>query len=253
MDPKIRFSNRVDNYIKYRPSYPKEAVEFIISEFNITKESCIADIGSGTGIFTRLLSDYPGIIYAVEPNPEMRLAGESFLNGCSSFVSVDGSAESTELENNSVDLITVAQAFHWFDLEKAKREFIRILKYEGNVLLIWNRRKSDTDFLIDYDSILKRYANDYNEVNHKNIDDTVLKDFFNNGFHKKKFANTQKFDYQSLLGRLFSSSYSPVPGDENYPVITSKLEELLMKYNKAGFVDFNYETEMIWGQLKSSW
>ncbi len=248
-DTHNRFSKRVESYIKYRPSYPKDAVDFIVKEFGVTKKSVIADIGSGTGIFTKLLADYPETIYAVEPNLEMRLACESSLCDSQAFISIDGSAESTKLESNSVNLITVAQAFHWFDLEKAKREFIRILKSEGKVLLIWNRRKSDTDFLVEYDSILKKYANDYNEVNHKNIDDIVLKDFFNNGFQKKKFTNSQNFDYQSLLGRLLSSSYSPLPGDEKYQIIEFKLEELFNEHNRDGLVDFNYETEIIWGQL----
>jgi len=143
----------------------------------------------------------------------------------------------------------VAQAFHWFDINKTKIEFKRILKTNGKVLLVWNNRLANTDFLIEYEAILKKYANDYNEVNHRNITMETLESFFSNGISKKTFHNVQKFDFESLMGRLLSSSYAPMPGEINYLIIKSKLEELFNIHNKKGFVDFNYETALYWGSM----
>ena len=250
MNSKTRFSNRVENYKKYRPSYPPQAIDFIVKRFNIDHNTIIADIGSGTGIFTQLLANYTSLIFAVEPNNEMRVAAESILKHMKSFRSINGSSESTNLQNNSIDLITVAQAFHWFDIEKSKIEFKRILKPGGFVALVWNNRLSDTKFLMGYDEILKKYANDYNEVNHRHVTVDVLKSFFlHETVQKKSFQNCQKFNFESLMGRLLSSSYAPMPGEKNYLMIRLKLEELFKAYNKDGLIDFNYETEVYWGQL----
>jgi SAM-dependent methyltransferase len=250
MDPTKRFSNRVDDYIKYRPSYPPEAIRFIIDQFHVNRQSSIADIGSGTGILTRLLSEYPKAIYAVEPNTEMRSAAEFLFKDCGPCVSVNGSAESTGLQDHSINLVTAAQAFHWFDPVKTKIEFKRILKPDGNIVLIWNTRKTDTPFLIEYEKLLKTYAVDYTEVDHRRITDKILKSFFIEGaFDKKTFDNVQKFDYRGLKGRLNSSSYCPLPGETNYLILESKLEELFNAFNHDGFIDFNYDTELYWGKL----
>lgn len=242
MNSKTRFSNRVEHYIKYRPTYPVEAISFILSQFNIHHDTVIADIGSGTGILTQLLANYTSTIFAVEPNNEMRNAAELLLNDNKSFKSINGSSESTTLNDNSIDLITVAQAFHWFDLDKTKIEFKRILKPNGIVMLIWNNRLINTEFLIKYDFVLKKYANDYNEVNHQNITIDTLKTFFANGMvNQKSFPNTQRLDLNGLKGRLLSSSYAPIPGDYNYPIITSELEKLFGTYNRDGLERFTNE------------
>ncbi len=138
-DPKKRFSSRVENYIKYRPSYPIEIIDFLKEKNILTENTIIADIGSGTGILTRMFLDNNNQVYGVEPNKDMREAAEKLLQGFTNFTSLEGSAESTGIEENCVDLITAGQAFHWFDVEQAKREFKRILKPNGNIALIWNR------------------------------------------------------------------------------------------------------------------
>ncbi len=250
MDPKQRFSGRVENYIRYRPSYPAKAVDFIIQKFGITGASVIADIGSGTGIFTELLLNHAGKIYAVEPNPDMRKAAESLLCGYPAFVSVNGSSEATTLDSGSIDLITSAQSFHWFDREKSKIEFKRILKPEGKVLLLWNTRKTNTPILVEYEKLLKDHANDYKEIHHKNINDAAFKKFFHRGeFQKVVFEYSQSFEYQGLLGRVLSSSYCPLPGEEGYPLITTRLEEIFRKFNTDGHIEFNYDTEIYWGTV----
>jgi SAM-dependent methyltransferase len=251
MDPKTRFSDRVENYITYRPSYPSEAIKFIVSEFHINSNSIIADIGSGTGILTRLLAKYPSILYAVEPNDEMRHAAEVLLQDEKSVISINGSSESTNLGNNSIDVITAAQAFHWFDIHKTKTEFKRILTENGKVVLLWNRRQTNTEFLVGYDSLLKKYAAEYNEINHRNISIDTLRPFFSDGtVGKKTFHNVQTFDLDGVMGRLLSASYAPLPGDNNYQTITTQLNKLFAIHNINGFVDFNYETELYWGSME---
>ncbi len=250
MDPKTRFSDRVESYVKYRPSYPSEVIDFIIGHFEVDRDTVIADIGSGTGIFSRLLAGHVSVIYGVEPNPKMRDAAESGLNDIPSFRSVDGSAESTNLHSHSVDLITAAQAFHWFDRDKARIEFGRILKPGGKVLIIWNTRVMSSDFAIRFDSLLKEYGKDYKEVDHRNITIDVLRTFFLNGVvEKKTFPHVQRLDHESLMGRLRSVSYFPLPGEKNHDILMSLIEDLFKEKNENGCVDFDYVTDLYWGSL----
>src|SRR5271154_1515768 len=127
-DPTARFSSRVEKYVRYRPSYPKEVVALLGKQCGLTAESVIADVASGTGIFTRLLLENGNRVFGVEPNAEMRRAGEEYLAAFPRFTSVAGTAEATTLPDHSVDIVTAAQAAHWFDRAKARREFVRILK-----------------------------------------------------------------------------------------------------------------------------
>ncbi len=213
-DPTQRFSARVENYVKYRPHYPRAVLETLKDACQLTSASVIADIGSGTGILTELFLQNGNPVYAVEPNREMREAGEQFLQGFAHFHSINGRAEATTLADRSVDFVTAGQAFHWFDRESAKAEFIRILKPGGWVALVWNDRESSTrPFLIAYESLLKQYATDYEAMTHKNISADDLADFFAPAeLRLQTFPNTQEFDIEGLRGRLLSSSYSPLPG-----------------------------------------
>jgi len=146
-----RFSSRVEDYVRYRPGYPREVITLLTTECGLTAESVVADIASGTGIFTRLLVENGNRVFGVEPNREMRAAGEQFLKAYGQFTSVAGSAEATTLAAQSVDMITAAQAAHWFERAKARGEFVRILKPGGWLVLLWNERKTDgTPFLRDY-------------------------------------------------------------------------------------------------------
>lgn len=251
MNSKTRFSNRVENYIKYRPSYPDSAINYIYESIGLGKNEIVADIGSGTGIFSRFLLRNGNTVYAVEPNKEMREAAERELSHNKNFISIQGSAEETMLEDNSIDTITSAQAFHWFNREKAKSEFKRILKPVHKVILIWNNRLTNADdFSIKYEELLKTYANDYQEVRHENIGGKELNYFFYDGkYSEKSFPNHQFFDYNGLLGRLLSSSYAPLPGEINYHQCITSLKNIYSKYNQGGFVKFNYDTVLYWGKI----
>src|SRR4029453_17979120 len=120
-----RFSSRVEDYIKYRPSYPPALLDTLVTQCRLTPTAEVADIGSGTGLLSELFLRNGNRVYGVEPNREMREAGERLLSAYPSFVSVDGRAEATMLDDASVDFVTAGQAFHWFDPPHARREFMR--------------------------------------------------------------------------------------------------------------------------------
>lgn len=248
MDSKSRFSNRVENYIKYRPGYPKVAIDFLLKKLGLNIQSKIAEIGSGTGIFTKQIINSVGKIYAVEPNKELREAAEKSLNQFNNFISVNASAENTLLPDHSVDYIISAQAFHWFDRTYAKKEFNRILKNNGIVILIWNNRLFNTDFLKQYEILLKQYANDYNDVNHLLITEKELSEFYNQ-FQKITFPNKQSFDHDGLIGRLLSASYVPLQGEKNHDILFKEIEKIYRLYSKDEMIDFNYVTELYWGTI----
>lgn len=250
-DSTQRFSNRVQNYIKYRPSYPPQVVELLRAECGLSLPTVVADIGSGTGIFSRLLLEEGCTVYGVEPNAPMRQAAEELLADNANFISVDAPAEKTTLPDKSVNLITCAQAFHWFDRALCKEEFKRILQPDGCIVLLWNERLVDTTlFLRGYEQLLLDFATDYEQVNHTNIDDAVLKDFFApQEFQKRTFANQQWFDYAGLEGRLLSSSYAPGPEHPNCAPMIAALRALFEMHQNKGKVSFDYETNIYWAKL----
>ncbi len=246
IDPKIRFSSRVENYIKYRPSYPLEIIDFLKEKNILAEDTVIADIGSGTGILTRVILDNGNQVYGVEPNKDMREAAEKILQGFTNFTSLEGSAESTGLEENCIDLITAGQAFHWFDVEEAKREFKRILKPNGNVALIWNNRgKAGKDFNSSYENFILKYGTDYREVK-KNEGNVDL--FFN--YQKETFYNFQELNFTSFKGRVLSSSYIPLADNPIFPKMILELEDLFNKHQRNGIIRIEYDTEIYLGKLE---
>lgn len=251
MNNKERFSDRVDSYVKYRPSYPVEAIDYMYGTIGMKPASTIADIGAGTGIMSELLLARGSTVIAVEPNMEMRLAAEARLSGNAQFRVQSSPAEETGLQDQSVDYIVCAQSFHWFDQRLAKEEFKRILKPEGKAVLIWNSRLTEgTPFLVKYDELLHTYGTDYNEVKHTNITSDMLRSFFKNGeLHEAEFPNRQIFDYEGLSGRLQSSSYSPPQGHPNYEPMMNELRKLFDSYQQEGQVYFEYTTQIFWGEV----
>lgn len=249
-DPTKRFSSRVGNYARYRPGYPKEILELLKTECGLTRESVVADIGSGTGKLTELFLANGNAVFGVEPNREMREAGERLLAGSSKFTSVAATAEETTLHDASVDFIAAGQAFHWFDRKRCRVEFARILKRGGWVVLVWNDRKTEaTPFLEEYEKLLKDYATDYSKVDHKNIDDEVVREFFGYAPGKKTFPSSQEFDYDGLEGRLLSSSYAPEQGQAKHTEMIRDLEKLFEMRQEDGRVQFVYDTVVYYGRL----
>lgn len=249
--PTLRFTNRVANYVKYRPGYPEEVLEYLKDNAGLTADSIIADIGSGTGIFTRLLLDKGYTVYAVEPNDAMRKSSEEQLFSYDNFHAVNGTAEATTLEAHSVDFIVCAQAFHWFDQMLTKTEFKRILKPKGQVALIWNNRQVEYDeFAVAYEVLLLQQSSDYAEVNHRNLGDVDFTNFFKNGkYQVGKYENIQVFDEDGLVGRAFSSSYIPPKDTEAGQAFLADLQALFEQYQVDGTVDFVYQTEIYLGKV----
>lgn len=220
MDTKsiTRFGNRVDDYVKYRPGYPEEIVDFLQSKYNFVSGDVIADIGSGTGISSIRFLDKGYRVIGIEPNKEMREKSVELLDENPNFSAVNGTSENTTLADESVDAIVVGQAFHWFNREQTKVEFSRILKPRGVVVLIWNERLTASDFEKEYDELIIKHGRDYVQVDHRNIDLAKIAEFFSPAtVLQETFKNIQMFNFQGLEGRLLSSSYMPAKNDEGYP------------------------------------
>src|SRR5215469_4584814 len=208
VEPTERFSSRVEHYVRFRPSYPREVMRVLRDECALTPESVVADIACGTGLFTRLLLENGNQVFGLEPNNNMRQAAERFLAACPRFVSVAGTAEATTLPDHSVDLITSAQAGHWFDREHARAEFLRILKPDSFLSLIWNdRRVRDSEFDGAYEELVVEYGLDYEEVQERGKRSDGAAFFTPAHCELRVLPNYQDLDYAGLEGRLLSSSY----------------------------------------------
>lgn len=251
-DPTARFSTRVRNYVRYRPGYPEAVIDLLRDEFGLRAATVVADVGSGTGILTERFIANGNTVYAIEPNLEMRAAAEQLLGRHATFRSVDGRAEATTLEHDSVDLVTAGQAFHWFDREAARREFRRILRPPGRVALLWNERDTTaTPFLRAYEELLVRRARDYAEVDHRRMDAGILGAFFGHGGYREAvFPNRQEFDFEGLRGRLLSSSYVPEAGEPGHEEMLASLLDIFERHEAGGRVAFEYHTRVYLGLIE---
>jgi len=246
-----RFSDRVSNYVKYRPGYPLVVFDYLQRQCHLTASSIIADIGSGTGIFTKPLLNREYIVNAVEPNEPMRLEAERQLDNYPNFHSINGTAENTNLPDKGSDLVVCAQAFHWFNNVETKAEFKRILKPEGHVALIWNNRDIEADdFAVAYDRLLKQQSGDYEQVNHQNLSEADFVNFYRDGkYQLVKFPNVQVFNLEQLTGRAFSSSYLPAQDSDASKELSLLLRGLFNQYQVDGTVLFRYNTEVYLGRV----
>ncbi len=250
-DPTLRFSNRVENYVNYRPDYPPAVLAVLRDICGFTPESVVADIGSGTGIFSEMLLKNGNPVFGVEPNDGMRAAAERLLAGYPRFRSVNGTAEATTLPNGSIAFITAAQAFHWFNRERTRPEFVRILQPGGWIVLVWNVRRLDsTPFLRAYENLLETYGTDYAEVRDKHPDLRQVQNFVGAGtVTLTTLEHRQPFDFDGLTGRLLSSSYVPEPGHSNHAPMLERLAFLFREYQNAGIVSFDYDTQVYTARL----
>jgi ubiquinone/menaquinone biosynthesis C-methylase UbiE len=250
-DAKQRFSNKVADYVRYRPSYPAAVVETLSAECGLRPGHVVADVGSGTGILSKLFLENGNHVIGVEPNGGMRQAGEELLSAFRSFSSVNGSAEATTLQDTSVDFVTVAQAFHWFEPKATRREFQRILRPLGFVVIVWNDRQLDTTpFLRDYEALLHRFGTDYAKVSESYPRRSQIHEFFvPNTFAHKTFPNFQKFDLVGVHGRLRGSSYVPGPEQPTFTPMMAELERIFNAHQRNGEVSMDYTTHVYFGRL----
>ena len=250
-DPTLRFTSRVDNYRKYRPGYPAAVLEVMRDTCGLQPVYAVADVGSGTGIFSELLHQNGNRVFGVEPNAAMRSTAERLLAGCARFVSVNGTAEATTLPDHHVRLVTAAQAFHWFNRERTRAEFARILEPRGWVVLVWNDRRVDTTpFLRAYEELLMQYGTDYREVRHRDLDLRQVQDFIGSeAVVSTTLENRQWFNYEGVRGRLLSSSYAPEPGHPNHEPMLARLAADFDEHQVNRQVSFEYDTHIYCAQL----
>ncbi|MHA2001607.1 MAG: class I SAM-dependent methyltransferase [Promethearchaeota archaeon] len=253
LKPTERFSDRVANYIRYRPSYPEQCIVELQQQQILSRSSIVADIGSGTGKFTSLLLQTGRMVYGIEPNDAMRKGAEELLQGFSNFHSVAGKAESTGLLDNSVDLITVAQAFHWFHVDKTRNEFQRILKPGGWVVFIWNERpRGNEDLSGEYERLLQKMCPQYLKSPHLKLDPNLLQEFMQvSNLKEFQTMHFQELDKKAFLGRVFSSSYTPKQDTQEYLPFKKALEDLFGRFQKDGIIQFPYLTRMYFAQFPS--
>ncbi|HEY2364144.1 MAG TPA: class I SAM-dependent methyltransferase [Candidatus Angelobacter sp.] len=249
--PTERFTGRVDNYVRYRPKYPLQVVNALRQDCGLRPEHTIADIASGTGIFTRLLLENGNHVFAVEPNAEMRAASAHLQESFPRLALVVGAAEATTLPAASVDFITVAQAAHWLEPKQARAEFERILKPHGWCVLLWNeRRTTGNPFLDDYEQLLHRYCVEYKDKRHGQTAPIAQAFFAGVQYQQRVFDYQQEFDFAGLAGRLLSSSYCPLQRDPAHAPMMQELERIFHAHARHNTVRIDYDTRMFFGQLQ---
>jgi SAM-dependent methyltransferase len=253
-DAKQRFSSRVADYVRYRPGYPPALIDVLRKDCGLAREHVIADVGSGTGLLSKVFLENGNRVIGLEPNAEMRAAGDEFLAEYKNFSSANGSSEATTLADASVDFIAAAQAFHWFEPNVTRREFSRILKPGGWVVVMWNdRRINETAFGRAYEDLLVRYGTDYTKVKDAYPETHDMEKFFGKGnFKRRELPNFQEFDCEGLAGRVRSSSYAPKEGHPNYEPMMAALRRLFDANQKFGRVRMEYTTQIYFGRLDAA-
>ena len=240
-----RFSDRVSNYVKYRPDYPRKVIGYLEEECGLSKDSVVADIGCGTGISSRMFLEFGNHVFGIEPNLAMREAAIEQLKQFPKFTAVDGTAESTTLRDHSVDMVVAAQAFHWFDPSRTRLEFSRILKPGGHIVLIWNERSLDADqFHVEYEQLLLKYGKDYAQVRHDDLQRLDLQSFFPRPYKEASFENFQIFDFEGVKGRMLSASYMPNELDERFESMIDELRSLFANHAETGKIKVFYNTRV---------
>lgn len=248
LNPTQRFSNRVDNYVKYRPSYPTAVLDCLRDECGLESTSVVADIGSGTGILARLFLQNGNQVIGIEPNKEMRQAGEAYLAEFDQFTSVNGTAEATTLPDDSVDFVTAGQAAHWFDREKSLPELQRILRPGGFVVLVWNTMNFDaTPFMQGYGQLYQRYLSNKPERNDELRGHVVA--YLGEETQMRLFPRKWSYDLAGLTGGLLSSSYAPLAGDPRHEPMLTELGDLFAANEVNGRIQVLYTTELYFRQF----
>jgi len=247
MDSKERFTACADVYVKYRPSYPPEAIDCLMAACGLAPGMAVADIGAGTGKLARLLLERGLAVHAVEPNDAMRGAMEQALAGAPGLHPVRASAEETGLPATSVEAVTAAQAFHWFDRARFKEECRRILKPGGKVALVWNKRDLSDPFMAAYEDVIQANHDDMPNRTMHDIEEAYAPFFAHYNIHR--IASWQSLDFEGLVGRALSSSYAPQPGHPRHAALLDALRGLFERYNRDGRVTFVYRTEVVVGKI----
>ncbi len=248
-DATKRFSGRAAAYARARPSYPTGVLDVLRAECGLAPGAVACDLGSGTGIFARLLLEMGATVYAVEPNDDMRATAEAELGAMPGFRSVAGRAEATTLDDASVDLVTAAQAFHWFDVLATRREVARILRPRGCAALVWNDRDtSSTPFHAELEALLVARCPAYRELQGKSDVPASFDAFFGEGaWTRRRVANEQRLDREGLVVRVLSTSYAPPPGAPGHDELLREVRALFDRHAEGGAVTILYSCVVVFG------
>jgi SAM-dependent methyltransferase len=249
--PTERFSDRVADYARHRPGYPRALADWLRESLGVEPGRRVADIGAGTGIATRMWLDAGHDVVAVEPNHAMREAGIAALAGEPRLRWIAGTAEATGLGDAGVDLVSAAQAFHWFDPARTRAEWARILRPGGLAVVFWNSREPARSPLVaGCEALLHEYGRDYGQVAERHPDDAAMERWFGGGLRgTARFPHRQRFDFEGLRGRLLSSSSAPRPGEPGHAAMIADLRALFLRHAVEGMVDFDYATRVFAGTL----
>ena len=247
------FANKARIYHNYRPSYPAGFIDYLYTIEDFSENSIIADIGSGTGIFSKLLLERGSCVYCVEPNDDMRSVAEKELSGFSGFVSINAPAEYTGLVKNSIDFVTTAQAFHWFNKDKFRYECCRILRSGGKVVIIWNSRDFSSEIVkADYETRKKYSIGEAKCISSAENPIYDVKGFFNDDkFEEMTFSNDLLLNRDTYIGMNLSRSYSPTEEKEpeKYLALVAALGEIYDNYNNDGILLYPHVSKVYIGAI----
>lgn len=250
--PTERFSNRVADYVKARPNYPPAMITTLVEDCGLDRQCTVVDVGCGTGLLAERFCELGCRVTGVEPNAAMRAAGQQYLANYPNFEMIDGTAESVPVPDASADFVTAGQAFHWFDVPSARREFLRILKPRGWAVLVWNDRLSTgSRFAEEYEDLLMRFGIDYAQVHHRGKATAEnFQVFFGSGeYTRKDCANAQQLDFDQLVARILSSSYMPQRGHSNFGPMMEEVRRMFDENAAHSRVTIQYATMVIYGRL----
>jgi SAM-dependent methyltransferase len=244
-----RFTGRAGDYDRYRPTYPDGIITYLQGKIGFNRKWVVADIGSGTGILSELFLKNGNKVFCVEPNADMRgVAEKNLVRYGPLFVSVDGRAESTTLEPDSVDLIVAGQALHWFDLHGARLEFGRILRRDGRVAIIYNHRIKRGRLETAYDGLVTRHRRNRPPIPDAN--DAYVSKFLGIRRHDRLILpNSQDLDLDGILGRMASASYMPGRDTRYWSAVEKDARKLVEKYGRNGVVKLRYDTTVYLGRI----
>ena len=247
MDNKSLFTGKSDDYFRYRPAYPEASVRWIKARCS---GEAVVDIGAGTGIFTKVLLNFFKNVSAIEPNADMRKNFRIFLpeTAC-----LSGSGEATGLPDNSVDLITVAQAFHWLDEEKFRQEAMRILRPGGKVAIIWNTALKN-DFSIARNSVCQKYCPRFRSGHagkrSPEEGDVFLRYHYFSKVEFVSFSNPFVMDLETFEGNMRSRSYAIAPEHPDHPEFMTALRAVFDHHAVGGMVTELQETQIFLGEFQ---
>jgi SAM-dependent methyltransferase len=237
------FTHKVTDYVNSRPDYPSELFATLRDSAHLHDCAVVADIGAGTGLLTQGLLSAGYTVIAVEPNVNMRLAADKILGHHAAYRSVDGCAEAMPLPTNSVDLITAAQVFHWFDVDRARAECLRVLRPCGQVALIWNDRVLSDPLHIALDEIFAKFGGAKRNAFVNHDERGGVPSFFGcNGFQECSWEHVHLLDEAGLLSLIFSRSYMPARDSELGVSALAEAQKIFRRFAIDGVLAVRYIT-----------